>query len=91
MSFFITRVTGTVGSSVVVAVISSKEAKEIHTPLNVWVEKEFGKYATIEYLETYHASTISTTDLEIGRMLDLDDYMSNNVDSFTAMSESYKN
>lgn len=72
MSFIIARVSGTVGSPVTIAVLTQKEQKDVHTPLNVWVENEFGKWATIEYLETYAVPTISVTDLNIERLLDLD-------------------
>ncbi len=77
MSFIIARVSGTVGASVTIAVITEMEQKDVHTPLNVWVEDNFGMYATIEYLETYHVATISTTDLNIQRLLNLDDYLAN--------------
>jgi len=73
MSIIITKVTGTVGKPVTVAVITSQRIEKIHTPLNVWVENEFGQYATIEYIETYHLNSISVTDLNIDRLLNLDE------------------
>lgn len=73
MAIIITRVSGTVGKPVVVAVITNQEQKNFHTPLNVWVEKEFGQWATIEYLETYQIPTISLTDLNVDRILCLDE------------------
>lgn len=68
MSFIITRVSGTVGNPVTVCVITNLENDAVHAPLMEWVKKEFGQWASVEYLETYHVSTISTTDLDIDRL-----------------------
>lgn len=49
---YIVKVSPTVGKSEMVAVITNKE-KNIHTPLNVWVEDNFGQFSTLEYIEQF--------------------------------------
>lgn len=79
MSFIIAKVSGTVSNPVTVAFITTNLDKElIHTVANAWAEYQFGQWASVQYLETYHVASISTTDLNIQRLVNLDEYAQNN-------------
>lgn len=78
MSFIIARVSGTVGQPVTVAVITTHEKNVVQTNMMKWAVGNFGEWASVQYIETYHVNTISVTDLEIDRLFDLDGYMLNN-------------
>ena len=67
---YIIKVSPTVGKSEVVAVITSLEAKNLHTPFNVWVEDNFGQFSTAEYIE--QSAVADTGKIKVDRILDFD-------------------
>lgn len=73
MAIVITRITGTVSNPVVVAIITNQDMDSLHSKLNSWVENNFGQWASIEYIESYQVPTISLTDLNVDRLLCLDE------------------
>lgn len=73
MAINIVRVSGTVGSSQVVAVITNKKINDVCEILNKWAIANFGEYASVEYIESYQVPTISLTDLNVDRLLCLDE------------------
>lgn len=72
MAINIVRVSGTVGSSQVVAVVTNKKINDVCEILNKWAVANFGEYASVEYIESYQVPTISLTDLNVDRLLCLD-------------------
>ncbi len=73
MAINIVRVSGTVGSSQVVAVVTNKKINDVCEILNKWAVANFGEYASVEYIESYQVPTISLTDLNVDRLLCLDE------------------
>lgn len=73
MAINIVRVSGTVGSYQVVAVVTNKKIKDVCEILNKWAIANFGEYASVEYIESYQVPTISLTDLNVDRLLCLDE------------------
>ncbi|EPU2171220.1 hypothetical protein ACVVGU_000084 [Shigella sonnei] len=73
MAINIVRVSGTVGSSQVVAVVTNKKINDVCEILNKWAIANFGEYASVEYIESYQVPTISLTDLNVDRLLCLDE------------------
>ena len=73
MAINIVRVSGTVGSSQVVAVVTNKKINDVCEILNKWAIANFGEYASVEYIESYQVPTISLTDLNVYRLLCLDE------------------
>ena len=73
MAINIVRVSGTVGTSQVVAVVTNKKINDICEILNKWAIANFGEYASVEYIESYQVPTISLTDLNVDRLLCLDE------------------
>lgn len=73
MAINIVRVSGTVGSSQVVAVVTNKKINDVCEILNKWAVANFGEYASVEYIESYRVPTISLTDLNVDRLLCLDE------------------
>ncbi|WLW41312.1 hypothetical protein LJIJOHLM_00020 [Escherichia phage KKP 3954] len=73
MAINIVRVSGTVGYSQVVAVVTNKKINDVCEILNNWAVANFGEYASVEYIESYQVPTISLTDLNVDRLLCLDE------------------
>lgn len=73
MAINIVRVSGTVGTSQVVAVVTNKKINDVCESLNKWAIANFGEYASVEYIESYQVPTISLTDLNVDRLLCLDE------------------
>ncbi|AWY08222.1 hypothetical protein HOT48_gp207 [Klebsiella phage ZCKP1] len=73
MAINIVRVSGTVGTSQVIAVVTNKKINDVCEILNKWAIANFGKYASVEYIESYQVPTISLTDLNVDRLLCLDE------------------
>lgn len=73
MAILIVRVSGTVGNSQVLAVVTSKNINEASNVLNKWAVANFGEWTSVEYLESYQVPTISLTDLNVDRLLCLDE------------------
>lgn len=73
MAINIVRVSGTVGTSQVIAVVTSKKINDVCEILNKWAIANFGEYASVEYIEAYQVPTISLTDLNVDRLLCLDE------------------
>lgn len=73
MAIVIVRVSGTVGISQVVAVITEKKGDDLHSSLNSWAVANFGQWSSVEYIEAYQVPTISLTDLNVDRLLCLDE------------------
>lgn len=73
MAILIVRVSGTVGNSQVVAVVTSKNINEASNVLNRWAVANFGEWSSVEYIESYQVPTISLTDLNVDRLLCLDE------------------
>ncbi|QBQ80410.1 hypothetical protein HOV53_gp158 [Escherichia phage vB_EcoM_Schickermooser] len=73
MAINIVRVSGTVGTSQVVAVVTNKKINDVCEILNKWAIANFGEYASVEYIESYQVPTISLTDLNVDRLLCLDE------------------
>lgn len=73
MAINIVRVSGTVGSSQVVAVVTNKKINDVCEILNKWAIANFGEYTSVEYIESYQVPTISLTDLNVDRLLCLDE------------------
>lgn len=73
MAINIVRVSGTVGTSQVIAVVTNKKINDVCEILNKWAIANFGEYASVEYIECYQVPTISLTDLNVDRLLCLDE------------------
>ena len=73
MAINIVRVSGTVGTSQVIAVVTNKKINDVCEILNKWTIANFGEYASVEYIESYQVPTISLTDLNVDRLLCLDE------------------
>ena len=73
MAINIVRVSGTVGTSQVIAVVTNKKINDVCEILNKWAIANFGEYASVEYIEAYQVPTISLTDLNVDRLLCLDE------------------
>lgn len=73
MAINIVRVSGTVGTSQVIAVVTNKKINDVCEILNKWAVVNFGEYASVEYIESYQVPTISLTDLNVDRLLCLDE------------------
>lgn len=73
MAINIVRVSGTVGTSQVIAVVTNKKINDVCEILNKWAIANFGEYASVEYIESYQVPTISLTDLNVDRLLCLDE------------------
>lgn len=73
MAILIVRVSGTVGNSQVIAVVTSKEINKSSEILNKWAVANFGQWSSVEYIESYQVPTISLTDLNVDRLLCLDE------------------
>ncbi|CAA7332805.1 hypothetical protein [Escherichia phage vB_EcoM_DE16] len=73
MAINIVRVSGTVGTSQVIAVVTNKKINDVCEILNKWAVANFGEYASVEYIESYQVPTISLTDLNVDRLLCLDE------------------
>jgi citrate lyase gamma subunit len=55
MSIIIVRVSGTVGNSEIVAVVTNTPIEDVHTQINSFAEDQYGQWASVEYLETFQA------------------------------------
>lgn len=73
MAINIVRVSGTVGTSQVIAVVTNKKINDVCEILNKWAVANFGEYVSVEYIESYQVPTISLTDLNVDRLLCLDE------------------
>ena len=73
MAINIVRVSGTVGTSQVIAVVTNKKINDVCEILNKWAIANFGEYASVEYIESYQVPTICLTDLNVDRLLCLDE------------------
>lgn len=73
MAINIVRVSGTVGTSQVIAVVTNKKINDVCEILNKWAIANFGEYASVEYIKSYQVPTISLTDLNVDRLLCLDE------------------
>lgn len=70
---YLVKVTDTTGKTTNVVVMSTMSAKFVHTPLNEWVEKEFGMYSTVEYHTQVACPDVTLPpDFKADRILDLD-------------------
>jgi hypothetical protein len=92
MSIIIAKVSGTTCNPVTVAFVTNLDKELLHTVANSWAVDNFGQWASVQYCETYQVSSISTTDMDIQRIVNLDDYADLvAVDDQEAMKEMFKN